>query len=61
MPAKGNGTLQKCGDAVANILNSTIPFPISNMHKSYWAFINYVTNEDYMCVEKIINKYRDVL
>ena len=57
MPAKGNGTLQILGDAVANIMNITNPFPIPKMHKSYWAFINYVTKEDYDYVDNIIKNH----
>lgn len=57
MPAKGKGMLQILGDAVANIMKNTIPFPIPQMSKGYWACIGYVTNEDYKCINGIIKNH----
>lgn len=54
MPAKGQGSLQIKGRSIADILSNMLPSPFTNQTLEYWAYVPYVTNEDYNIIEPLL-------
>jgi hypothetical protein len=54
MPAKGRGRLQLAGEGIAYLLSSKASSPFRGLSLEYWAYVPYVTDEDYIIIGSLL-------